>query len=97
MLRQAWETNLGDFKHKAGIRYSPDVAFLTKDFITRAAKLFDEAETLARSDQIRQRVDIARLPILYVKLSAGRGGWTMITWCWWIDSRRSPGGTTCGI
>ena len=74
MLRQAWETNLGDFKHKAGIRYSPDVAFLTKDFITRAAKLFDEAETLARSDQIRQRVDIARLPILYVKLMR-RQGW----------------------
>jgi hypothetical protein len=73
MLRQAWETNRGDFKQKAGIRYDANIAFLTKDFVTRAALLFDQAEALAQSDRTRHRVEVARLPIIYVKLMRGPG------------------------
>jgi hypothetical protein len=41
-------------------------------FLDAAERLFDEAERLAESDEIRFRVQVARLPIWYVKLATNR-------------------------
>ncbi|MFA0776398.1 MAG: hypothetical protein PVTTEEND_000112 [Candidatus Fervidibacter sp.] len=41
-------------------------------FLDAAEQLFDEAERLAESDEIRFRVQVARLPIWYVKLATNR-------------------------
>jgi len=68
MLWRAWQEDPGDFQHKAAIRYRPDVAFLTRALIDRATELFDAAEALAVTDESRQRVQFARLPVMYVKL-----------------------------
>jgi len=54
-----------------GCRYDMDSSFLTREFLDEATALFDQAETLAQSDEIRRRVQLARLPITYVKLSRG--------------------------
>ena len=56
---------------KGGIRYPMDSEFLSGEFLSRATALFDEAEQLARSNEILRRVELARLPIIYVKLCQG--------------------------
>jgi hypothetical protein len=48
-----------------------DQPFLAKPFLQRATELFTQAEQLAESDAIRQRVAAARLPLMYVKLCRG--------------------------
>ena len=57
---------------KGGIRYPMDSAFLTKAFIEEASALYDRAEALAENDEIRQRVERDRLPIMYVQLCRGK-------------------------
>lgn len=57
---------------KDGIRYPMDSEFLTKDFIDKASALYDQAETLADSEAIRERVERDRLPIYYVQLCRGK-------------------------
>ena len=47
----------------------PTAKYLTPQLLDNAEKLFDEAEQLAESADVRQRVRIARLPIDYVRLS----------------------------
>jgi len=56
---------------KGGIRYPMDSPFLSEDFIDKSTEIFDRAEKLAESDEIRHRVEEARLPIMYVKLCRG--------------------------
>jgi hypothetical protein len=51
----------------------PTVPHLNNDeFLDSAERLFDEAERLAESEEIRFRVQIARLPVWYVKLATNR-------------------------
>jgi hypothetical protein len=57
---------------KDGIRYPMDSEFLTKEFIDKATALYDQAESLAENDTIRQRVERDRLPIFYVQLCRGK-------------------------
>lgn len=58
-------------KPKDGIRYGMDSPFLTLDFLKQATKLFDKAKEAAENNSILKRIDLAYLPILYVKLSRG--------------------------
>jgi len=46
----------------------PNSAYLTEEILTKAQALFDKAEKLADSPEIRQRVLVARLPIWYVRI-----------------------------
>ncbi len=55
------------------IRYRPDIAFLSKDFLAQSFKLFAEAEKLADDPEIARRVKLAKLPIIYTELSQGLG------------------------
>jgi len=57
---------------EGGIRYKMDAPFLSGEFIKQAVALYDQAEALAQSDEIRKRVQRDRLPILYVQLCRGR-------------------------
>jgi hypothetical protein len=50
----------------------PTSAFLDDEFLEEAEKLFDEAERLADDEEIRFRVQVARLPVWYVKLATNR-------------------------
>ena len=43
--------------------------FLLHGFVDQAAALFDEAERQAEDDEILRRVEVARLPVMYVELS----------------------------
>jgi len=56
-----------------GIRYPPDSAFLSKDFVAKASQLMAQAESLAKDPEIQRRVKLAKLPILYVKICQGLG------------------------
>lgn len=54
-----------------GCRFAMDAPFLTRAFVDEATRIFDAAEAAAESENIRRRVERARLPILYVKLMRG--------------------------
>lgn len=54
-----------------GIRYPMDAPFLDRQFIDRADGWLSRAEALAPDEQILRRVQVARLPIWYVKLVRG--------------------------
>jgi hypothetical protein len=56
---------------EGGIRYPMDAPFLSREFLDQATGLFDQAMALAGSDEIRRRVELARLPLVYVKLCRG--------------------------
>jgi hypothetical protein len=59
--------------YHAHIFEPPTVPHLNNDeFLDSAERLFDEAERLAESEEIRFRVQIARLPVWYVKLATNR-------------------------
>ena len=45
----------------------PDDPLFSDEFVRRAESLFDDAEAVADSEAIRQRVELARLPIMYLK------------------------------
>lgn len=45
----------------------PDDRLFSDDFVREAEAIFDQAETVADSEEIRQRVEVARLPIMYLK------------------------------
>lgn len=60
-------------RHLLDLRYRMDAPFLTPEFIAQASALFAEAESLAADDpQLIQRVQLNKLPILYVKCERGR-------------------------
>lgn len=70
LLRQAGEEHKEQLASpEGGIRYKMDHSFLSKTFLDRADEIFDQAEELAESEEIRHRVEYARLPIMYVQLS----------------------------
>ncbi|MCB9206369.1 MAG: DUF4838 domain-containing protein [Ignavibacteriales bacterium] len=50
-----------------GLR-TDDILF-SEDFIHKADLIFDKAEIIADNDEIKQRVEMARLPLLYLKCS----------------------------
>jgi Alpha-glucuronidase len=59
--------------YHAHIFEPPTVPHLNNDeFLDGAERLFDEAERLAESEEIRFRVQVARLPVWYVKLATNR-------------------------
>lgn len=45
----------------------PDDPLFSDAFVYDAGKLFDRAEAVAENDDIRRRVELARLPLLYLK------------------------------
>jgi len=45
----------------------PDDTLFSDDFVREAEAIFDRAETVADTPEIRQRVEVARLPIMYLK------------------------------
>lgn len=45
----------------------PDDALFSDEFVVQAGRLFDQAETVADTEEIRRRVELARLPVLYLK------------------------------
>lgn len=47
---------------------APEKNLFTKEFLTQAEKLFDEAEKLAENKEILDRVKLARLPLYYLRL-----------------------------
>lgn len=51
------------------IRYPMDSEFLLHGFVEKARAIFDRAEQLAENQQILGRVEMARLPVMYVELS----------------------------
>ena len=78
LLWNIWEENHLKPKREnqlygIGIRYSPSSAFLSEEFLDKSSALFAEAEALADDQEIMRRVKLAKLPILYVKLSQGIG------------------------
>lgn len=56
---------------QGGIRYDMRSPFLSDGFLTRANELFDEAEALAENEDILHRVELERLPIIYVQIMRG--------------------------
>lgn len=44
-----------------------DDKLFSDDFVRQAGVLFDQAEAVADNEEIRQRVELARLPLLYLK------------------------------
>jgi hypothetical protein len=65
----------GSILDDGGIRFCMETPFLSQRFLNQASTLFDKAESLAESEQIRHRVDIERLPVIYVKLRQGPALW----------------------
>ena len=51
------------------IRAKPDSEFLASEIVQRAEELFDEAERLADDEDVLHRVQVARLPMQYVRIS----------------------------
>jgi hypothetical protein len=46
---------------------APDDKIFTEEFIEQADKIFDKAEIVAGSDEMKERVEMARLPLMYLK------------------------------
>ena len=55
----------------SGIRYGMNSPMFSKEFVAEATELLEEAWTLAGTDTVRLRVEVAQLPIMYVKLMQG--------------------------
>lgn len=62
-------------KPPGGIRYPMDLPFLSREFLQQATAIFQRAERRCRREEIRRRVQLAKLPILYVKLMQGPAAW----------------------
>ena len=48
-------------------QFNPEVPFFSDELIRKADAIFDRAEVVAENEEIRRRVEMARLPIMYVK------------------------------
>jgi len=62
----------------------PNAPFLTRAFIEEATAIFDRVLELDLRPEIRRRVELAKLPITYVKLAKG-GGVTNEPWVYQTD------------
>lgn len=69
----AMEVDAPDNALRSGIRFDPDNRFLSRAFLQEAGQLFNQAESLADSPALRRRVRLAKLPVLYAKLSQAVG------------------------
>ena len=58
--------------YHAHIYDPPTAPYLSDEVINGAEKLFDQAEQVAEDDRFRFRVQVARLPIWYLKLATNR-------------------------
>jgi hypothetical protein len=67
----AHEQTPADTAH-AHIFDRPTAKYLTDDLLSKAEKLFDEAERLADNSDVLLRVQVARLPNWYVQLATNR-------------------------
>ncbi len=45
----------------------PDDVLFSGDFVSEAEKIFDKAERVADNEEIKRRVEMARLPLMYLK------------------------------
>lgn len=63
-------------KPPEGIRYPMTSPFLSKEFLNEATRLFEDAQKQCPTGDMRRRVDLAKLPILYVKLMQGPDAWS---------------------
>jgi len=55
--------------------YTHPREYITQEMIAQAVKLFDQAEAAVKDDPVRlQRVQVARLPIMYAEITLGTGG-----------------------
>jgi hypothetical protein len=75
-LFRAWleamhEPVRGHDRH-AHIFDSPTASYLTEELVQQGERLLGEAERLAENDEIRFRIQMARLPVWYVQLGTGR-------------------------
>ncbi|MHB8521771.1 MAG: DUF4838 domain-containing protein [Limisphaerales bacterium] len=61
-----------DKGYHAHIYDPPTASYLSSDVMDAAEKLFDAAEQTAQNDDVRFRVQVARLPIWFVKLATNR-------------------------
>jgi hypothetical protein len=50
----------------------PTAAYLNEEVMIAGEKILDQAEQLAENDEVRSRVQIARLPVWYVKIATDR-------------------------
>ena len=50
----------------------PTSSYLSEDVMNAAEKILDGAELLAENDEVRFRVQVARLPVWYVKIATDR-------------------------
>jgi hypothetical protein len=50
-----------------GLGLSPEDPLFSDAFVEQSEAIFDQAERVADSEEIRQRVEMARLPIMYLK------------------------------
>ena len=72
LLRYQGELYANELRHPSGgIRFSMDHPFLSAEFLNSANAIFDEAELLAENQDILERVECERLPIMYVQLVRG--------------------------
>lgn len=55
-----------------GCRFPMNAPFITPEFIRRADDLFAQALALAKTDQMRNRVQLEQLPIIYVKINRAK-------------------------
>ncbi len=62
-------------KPEGGIRYPMTSPFLSREFLDEATRLFEDAQQQCPTGEGRRRVDLAKLPILYVKLVQGPDAW----------------------
>ncbi len=60
-----------DMTKVGGIRYPMDAEFLSLEFLEGAEAIFAHAKKLAENEEILHRVELAHLPITYVKISRG--------------------------
>lgn len=58
-----------------GIRYAMTSPFLSKAFLDEATRIFASAEQHCPSGESHRRVELAKLPVLYVKLMQGPDTW----------------------
>jgi hypothetical protein len=61
-----------DQGHHARIYDPPTAAYLSADVMDAAETMFNQAEQAAENDDIRFRVQVARLPVWFVKLATNR-------------------------
>jgi hypothetical protein len=68
----ALRQQVADGNVHAHIFDSPTAPYLNGEFLQRAEQILDEAEQLADNETHRLRVQVARLPVWYVKLATHR-------------------------